>query len=158
MSVGRAHLSHTFSRELVFEANSIRKRYPHLVFCIVGLKGGLRPVLTQNLDRVVCCQKRQVQLDFSPQIEAQGEVRQKQEAAKNATPSCFFENGQTTNQEMHNRKVNQNHKTKHDLLIVQFWEIDVCSKMQMEVSIIWKNHSLVFLGVNPCYRTMFLEF
>ena len=43
--------------------------------------------------------KRQDQLDFSPQIEVQkGEVRQKQEAPKNATP-FIFENGQTKNQE-----------------------------------------------------------
>ena len=39
----------------------------------------------------------------------------------------FFENGQTTNQEMHNHRVNENHKTKHDLLIVRFSVRDVCS-------------------------------
>ena len=45
-------------------------------------------------------------------------------------PLLFFENGQTTNQEMHNHKVNENHKTKHDLLIMRFWVIEVCSEMQ----------------------------
>ena len=44
--------------------------------------------------------------------------------------SCFSITSKTTNQEMHNHKVNENHKTKHDLLIVQFSVIDVCSEMQ----------------------------
>ena len=49
---------------------------------------------------------------------------------------------------MHNGNMNQNRKPKHRLLIVQFWVVDTCSEMQMEVSIIWKNHSLLFLAEN----------
>ena len=43
----------------------------------------------------------------------------KTRGAQKCYPLLFFENGQTTNQETHSRKVNQNHKTKHDLLIVR---------------------------------------
>ena len=42
MSVGHVCLYQTLSRELVLEPNSIRKRYPRLVFCIVGLKVHLK--------------------------------------------------------------------------------------------------------------------
>ena len=35
-------LSHIFLRELVFEPSSISKRYLHLVFCILRLKGSLK--------------------------------------------------------------------------------------------------------------------
>ena len=40
--VGHARLSLTFSRELVREPQLDQKRYPHLVFCIVGLKVDLK--------------------------------------------------------------------------------------------------------------------
>ena len=77
-------------------------------------------------------------LHFPPQIECQkGDFRQKPPAPKIATPPHLFgrkmvkfRNGQTTNQETHNHKVNKSHETKHDLLIVRFWMIDVCSEMQ----------------------------
>ena len=68
-----------------------------------------------------------MKLQIPPQIEGQnGEVCQKHEAPKNATPHLLgrkmvkVRNGQTTNQETHKHKVNENHKTKHNLLIVQF--------------------------------------
>ena len=61
------------------------------------------------------------------------------------TPKCypllFFKNGQPTNQETHNHKVNENHKTKHNLLIVRFSVVDICSKMQ-------KLPLIAFLGKN----------
>ena len=59
-------------------------------------------------------------------------------------PLVFFENVQTTNQETHNREVNENHRAKHDSLIVRFRVTDVCSEKQMEVSIIWRNQSVFF--------------
>ena len=40
---------------------------------------------------------------------------------KKSYPLLFFENGQTTNQETHNHKVNRNHKTKHDCWLCKFF-------------------------------------
>ena len=48
-------------------------------------------------------------------------------------PFCFS----STNPKTHNRKVNQNHKTKDGLLVVRSLVVDVCSEMQIQVSIIW---------------------
>ena len=43
LSVGHVRLSHTCLHHKVwFDPNSISKRYPHLGFCIVGLKGSLK--------------------------------------------------------------------------------------------------------------------
>ena len=42
MSVGHVRLYHTFSRELVFELQLVKKRYPHLVFYMVRLEVNLK--------------------------------------------------------------------------------------------------------------------
>ena len=50
LSVGHARLSHTFSRELAFEPSLIRKIYPRLVFCTVGLKESLEDHVPRILE------------------------------------------------------------------------------------------------------------
>ena len=55
-----------------------------------------------------------------------GEGSPKQEAPKNPSPSVFRKRANTNPRQ----RVNQNHKTKQNLLIVRFSVIDVCSEMQ----------------------------
>ena len=70
--------------------------------------------------------KRQGQFYETP-LGQKGEVRQKHEAPENPTLSCFSKMGKPQIKKWHNHKVNENHKMKHDLLIVRFSVIDVYS-------------------------------
>ena len=92
-------------------------------------------VLTQNLDwgskRQGCFEKNFAFHRKNRRPKRRGlskEDMRHQKKIRNAHLLFFFENGQTINQETHNHKVNENLKTKHDLLIMRFWVRDVCSK------------------------------
>ena len=63
-------------------------------------------------------------------------------------------NRQTTNQETHNPKVNENHKTKHNLLLVQFSVIDVCSEMQKLPLSFREKSEVKISGENRSNRSM----
>ena len=58
--------------------------------------------------------KARLPFTFRHKSERKKESSPKTRGTQKCYPLLFFENGQTTSQETHNHKVNENHKTKHD--------------------------------------------